>query len=303
MEVDSTMKTLPGGKINTKITEDIKFEGAQYSGDGIHYVEDSSSLGEEEQQLDCESHSPLRREKVSTITVPPSVSKIEKPALVDSYKEDCVGERLFLPTDGDNILKTNEEYMRNVNYDDRVDNRGDECGGVLNKIMHSDSDILTSTECLSVSVLVGGGQETTDGAHMRMSNTNENGNMKSDEATRALGEQMNVGRNDDDCGSSQNDDEECVYKRGYSLIHKLKGEKITIKAWLRLDPLQPGQILLQYKVSCRCQFRKKKTEVESVQPGKTYIADMDKCPKDKYSVDKCRGYSCNLLYMFPGSLV
>ena len=40
-----------------------------------------------------------------------------------------------------------------------------------------------------------------------------------------------------------------------------------------------------------------KTEVESVQLGYTYIADMDKCP------DKCRSDSCNLLYMFPGPFV
>ena len=41
-----------------------------------------------------------------------------------------------------------------------------------------------------------------------------------------------------------------------------------------------------------------KTEVESVQLGNTYIADMDKCPQDK-----CCGDSCNLLYMFPGPFV
>ena len=41
-----------------------------------------------------------------------------------------------------------------------------------------------------------------------------------------------------------------------------------------------------------------KTEVESVQLGNTYIADMDKC-----CMDKCRGDSCNLLYMFPGPFV
>ena len=43
-----------------------------------------------------------------------------------------------------------------------------------------------------------------------------------------------------------------------------------------------------------------KTEVESVQLGNTYIADMDKCPQDKCCMDKCCGDSCNLLYMFPG---
>ena len=35
----------------------------------------------------------------------------------------------------------------------------------------------------------------------------------------------------------------------------------------------------------------------------TYIADVDKCPQDKYCLDKCRGDSCNLLYMFPGPIV
>ena len=43
-----------------------------------------------------------------------------------------------------------------------------------------------------------------------------------------------------------------------------------------------------------------KTEVESVQLGNTYIAEMDKYPQDKCCLDKCRGDSCNLLYMFPG---
>ena len=46
-----------------------------------------------------------------------------------------------------------------------------------------------------------------------------------------------------------------------------------------------------------------KNEVESVQLGNTYITDMDKCPRDKYCLDKCRGDSCNLLYMFPGPIV
>ena len=46
-----------------------------------------------------------------------------------------------------------------------------------------------------------------------------------------------------------------------------------------------------------------KTEVESVQLGNTYIADMDKCPQDKCCLDKYRGDSCNLLCMFPGPFV
>ena len=56
-----------------------------------------------------------------------------------------------------------------------------------------------------------------------------------------------------------------------------------------------------------------KTEVESVQLGNTYMADMDKCPQDKCPqdkcpqdkccLDKCRDVSCNLLYMFPGPIV
>ena len=85
-------------------------------------------------------------------------------------------------------------------------------------------------ECLSVSVSVGSGQETTDSAITKLNNANENGYMKNVEATRALGEQRNVGRNEDECGSIQNVDEECVYKRGYCLLHKLKGEKRTIKS-------------------------------------------------------------------------
>ena len=46
---------------------------------------------------------------------------------------------------------------------------------------------------------------------------------------------------------------------------------------------------------------KYKTEVESVQLGNT--ADMDKCPQDKCCLYKCRGDSCNLLYMFPGPFI
>ena len=47
----------------------------------------------------------------------------------------------------------------------------------------------------------------------------------------------------------------------------------------------------------------KKTEVESVQLGYTYIADMNKCSQDKYYLVKCRGDSCNLLNMFQGPFV
>ena len=36
-----------------------------------------------------------------------------------------------------------------------------------------------------------------------------------------------------------------------------------------------------------------KTDVESVQLGNTYIADMDKCPQDKCCLDKCNGDSYN----------
>ena len=46
-----------------------------------------------------------------------------------------------------------------------------------------------------------------------------------------------------------------------------------------------------------------KTEVESVQLGNTYIADMDKCPLAKCCLDKYRGDSCNLLYMLPGPFI
>ena len=46
-----------------------------------------------------------------------------------------------------------------------------------------------------------------------------------------------------------------------------------------------------------------KTEVESVQLGNAYIADIDKFPQDKSCLDKCHGDSCNLLYMFPGPFV
>ena len=34
-----------------------------------------------------------------------------------------------------------------------------------------------------------------------------------------------------------------------------------------------------------------KTEVESVQLGNTYNADMDKCRQDKYCLDKCHSDS------------
>ena len=43
-----------------------------------------------------------------------------------------------------------------------------------------------------------------------------------------------------------------------------------------------------------------KTEVESVQLGYNYIADMDKCPQDKCCLDKGHADICNMLYMFPG---
>ena len=42
-----------------------------------------------------------------------------------------------------------------------------------------------------------------------------------------------------------------------------------------------------------------KTEVESVQLGNTYIADMDKCPQDKCCLDRCCCDRCNMLYMSP----
>ena len=197
--------------------EDINFEGAQFSGGGsrrIQYGEDSSSRGEEEQHLDCKSHSP----------------EVRKPALLDSYEEDYVGENIFQPTDGDKILKTNDENVRNVNCDDRLYNRRDECEKLLNRIMHNDDDKLTTTECLSVSMLVGGEHETTDGADIRKNNMTENECMKNDEATRALVEQMNVGRDEDECASAQDNDEECVFKRGYCITHKVKGEKRIMKS-------------------------------------------------------------------------
>ena len=46
-----------------------------------------------------------------------------------------------------------------------------------------------------------------------------------------------------------------------------------------------------------------KTEVKSVQLGNAFIADLDKCPEDNCCVDKCRGDSCYLSYMFPGPFV
>ena len=46
-----------------------------------------------------------------------------------------------------------------------------------------------------------------------------------------------------------------------------------------------------------------KTEVESVQLGYTYMADVDKCPQNKCCLGKCHGAICNLLYMFPGPVV
>ena len=59
-------------------------------------------------------------------------------------------------------------------------------------------------------------------------------------------------------------------------------------------------------LNARCDVHKKsfnKTVVESVQLGNTYIADMDKCTKEKCCLDICRGDSCNLLYVFPGPFV
>ena len=39
------------------------------------------------------------------------------------------------------------------------------------------------------------------------------------------------------------------------------------------------------------------TEVESVQLGNTYIADVDKCPQDKCCRDKCHGYTLDDLIL------
>ena len=50
-------------------------------------------------------------------------------------------------------------------------------------------------------------------------------------------------------------------------------------------------------------FKVNKTEVESVQLGNTYIADMDKCSQDKCCMDRYRGDSYYLLFMFPGPFV
>ena len=55
--------------------------------------------------------------------------------------------------------------------------------------------------------------------------------------------------------------------------------------------------------SVLCEKYINKTEVESVQLGYTYIADMDKCPQDKCCLDRCRGDICHLLFMFPGPFV
>ena len=77
--------------------------------------------------------------------------EVRKPALFDSYEEDYVGESIIQPTDGDKILKTNDENVRNVNCDDRVINRRDECEKLLNKIMHNDDDNCQQPNvCLSV---------------------------------------------------------------------------------------------------------------------------------------------------------
>ena len=63
----------------------------------------------------------------------------------------------------------------------------------------------------------------------------------------------------------------------------------------------PQKVLEFFLHGQECSFTKmdkNKTEVESVQLGNTYIAYMDKCPQNK-----CRGDSCNLLFMFPGPFV
>ena len=56
-----------------------------------------------------------------------------------------------------------------------------------------------------------------------------------------------------------------------------------------------NQMLNNFKENEASHYKNNKTEVESVQLGNTYIADMDKCPQDKLCLDKCRGDSCNLL--------
>ena len=65
----------------------------------------------------------------------------------------------------------------------------------------------------------------------------------------------------------------------------------------QLEYVQIGPMNLPSK------FDLNKTEVESVQLGNSYVADMDKCPQDKCCLDKFHGDSCNLLYMFPGPFV
>ena len=79
-------------------------------------------------------------------------------------------------------------------------------------------------------MLVGGEHETTDGADIRKNNMTENECMKNDEATRVLVGQMNVGRDEYECDSAQSNDEECVFKRGYCITHKDKGEKRIMKS-------------------------------------------------------------------------
>ena len=67
----------------------------------------------------------------------------------------------------------------------------------------------------------------------------------------------------------------------------------------------PGCALQKKLAHCYiiCPIINNKTEVESVQLGNTYIADMDKCPQDQCCLDKCRGDCSNLLFMFPGPFV
>ena len=66
------------------------------------------------------------------------------------------------------------------------------------------------------------------------------------------------------------------------------------RSWLKINSNPDMQKKQKRKIK-KNNNKKNKTEVESVQLGYTYIADMGKCPQDKCCLDKCRGDSCNLL--------
>ena len=93
------------------------------------------------------------------------------------------------------------------------------------------------------------------------------------------------------------------YQRLETIKHHQNEESLSLRNSFLFFLSNSGPSFFLYFCNISITVTTTKTEVESVQLGNTYFADMDKCPHDKCCLDKCRGDSCNLLYMFPGPFV